>query len=171
LEKWLIWCDLNAEQDALEKLFEGRCVSIRGSTPGPKRLELEKAWREGDVPIMISKPLVFGFGMNWQHCSNMVFVGLSDSFEQVFQAIRRCYRFGQTRPVNVHMVTSSLEGAVSENIRRKEADFRKMVAEMVQYTKEITSESVRSADRDVTEYEPQIPIIIPPWLRSESVAS
>ncbi len=171
MEKWLIWCDLNAEQDALEKLFEGRCVSIRGSTPGPKRLELERAWRVGDVPILISKPLVFGFGMNWQHCSNMVFVGLSDSFEQVFQAIRRCYRFGQTKPVNVHMVTSSIEGAVSENIRRKEADFRKMVAEMVKYTKEITSESIRSADRDVTEYEPQIPIIIPPWLRSESIAS
>ncbi|CAM4183609.1 hypothetical protein L1N85_11315 [Paenibacillus alkaliterrae] len=171
MDKWLIWCDLNAEQDALEKLFEGQCVSVRGSTPASKRLEYEKAWREGDVPIMISKPLVFGFGMNWQHCSKMAFVGLSDSFEQVFQAIRRCYRFGQTKPVDVYMITTSLEGAVSENIKRKESDFQQMVGEMVKYTKEITSESIRSADRDATEYEPQRAIIIPSWLRSESFAS
>jgi hypothetical protein len=106
--------------------------------------------------------------MNWQHCADMAFVGLSDSFEQVFQAIRRCYRFGQTKPVNVHMITSSREGATAENIKRKEADFKKMVSEMVQYTKEITSESIRSAERDETVYEPETPIIIPAWLVSET---
>lgn len=171
MDKWLIWCDLNDEQDALELLFEGQCVSVRGSTPAAKRLEYEKAWREGDVPIMITKPLVFGFGMNWQHCNKMAFVGLSDSFEQVFQAIRRCYRFGQTKPVEVYMITSTLEGAVSENIKRKEADFRKMIGNMVKYTKEITSEAIRSAERESTEYVPCQQLIIPSWLRSETVAS
>lgn len=171
MKKWLIWCDLNAEQDALEKAFGDDCVSIRGTTPSKKRIEMERAWREGDVPIMITKPKVFGFGMNWQHCADMAFVGLSDSFEQVFQAVRRCYRFGQTRPVNVTMITSSREGATAENIKRKEADFRKMVSEMIVYTKEITSESIRSAERDSTEYEARTSIIIPAWLRSEKFAS
>lgn len=171
MDKWLIWCDLNDEQDALEELFEGQCVSVRGSTPANKRLEYEKAWREGDVPIMITKPLVFGFGMNWQHCNKMAFVGLSDSFEQVFQAIRRCYRFGQSQPVEVYMITSTLEGAVSENIKRKESDFRKMIGEMVKYTKEITSVSIRSAERESTEYKPEQQLIIPSWLRSETLAS
>lgn len=171
MDKWLIWCDLNDEQDAIEKLFEGKCVSVRGSTPADKRLEYERAWREGEAPIMITKPLVFGWGMNWQHCNKMAFVGLSDSFEQVFQAIRRCYRFGQMKPVDVYMITSTLEGAVSVNIKRKEDDFRKMIGEMVKYTKDITAESIRSADRDVTEYKPGRKMIIPSWLRSESFAS
>jgi len=171
MDKWIIWCDLNAEQDALEEVFGADCVSIRGSTPNNKKIELERLWREGDVPILITKPQCFGWGMNWQHCSNMAFVGLSDSFEQVFQAIRRCYRFGQTRPVNVYMITSSREGATAENIKRKEADFRRMVAEMVRYTKDITSETIRQADRDVAEYEPARPLVIPSWLRSEQFAS
>lgn len=148
MHKWIIWCDLNDEQDALEKAFGADCVSIRGSTPNHKKIELERLWREGDVPILITKPKCFGWGMNWQHCADMAFVGLSDSFEQVFQAVRRCYRFGQVRPVNVHMITSSREGATAENIKRKEADFLKMVAEMVKYTKDITSESIRSTERE-----------------------
>lgn len=171
MDKWIIWCDLNDEQDALEEAFGDDCVSIRGSTPNHKKIELERLWREGDVPILITKPKCFGWGMNWQHCADMAFVGLSDSFEQVYQAVRRCYRFGQTRPVNVTMITSSREGATADNIKRKEADFRKMVSEMVQYTKEITSESIRQAERDVAEYEPVQPIIIPSWLRSERFAS
>jgi vacuolar-type H+-ATPase subunit H len=69
------------------------------------------------------------------------------------------------------MITSSLEGATAENIKRKEADFRKMVQEMVKYTQKITSESIRSADKDITEYEARTRIIIPDWLRSESIAS
>lgn len=170
-EKWLIWCDLNAEQDALEALFGSDCVSIRGDTPLKERIKLEQEWREGDVPVLITKPLIFGWGLNWQHCPNMIFVGLSDSFEQVFQAIRRCYRFGQIRPVNVHMITSSREGATAENIKRKETDFQNMVAEMVKHTQAILSETIRAAERDVTEYKATKPIIIPSWLRSESVAS
>jgi len=171
MHKWIIWCDLNDEQDALEKAFGNDCVSIRGATPNHKKIELERLWREGDVPILITKPKCFGWGMNWQHCADMAFVGLSDSFEQVFQAVRRCYRFGQTRPVNVTMITSSREGATAENIKRKETDFRKMVAEMVQYTKDITSESIRSTERDSTEYAAKISLMIPPWLRSEGIAS
>ncbi len=167
----MIWCNLNAEQDALEKVFEGLCVSIRGSTSAQQKIERERKWREEDVPILITKPVCFGWGMNWQHCSKMAFVGLSDSFEQMFQAIRRCWRFGQTKEVDVYIITAETEGAVLENIKRKEEDFRNMVAEMVLYTKDILSESIRSTEREVAEYKPEQRIIVPLWLRSEQIAS
>lgn len=169
-QPFLVWCDLNVESEMLSKAILD-AVEVKG---GDKSAHKEKAlldFAAGNIRVLVTKPSIAGFGMNWQHCADMAFVGLSDSFEQVFQAVRRCYRFGQTRPVNVTMITSSREGATAENIRRKETDFRKMVAEMVQYTKDITSESIRSTERDSTEYAANNPIRIPSWLRSEMIAS
>jgi len=166
-EKWLIWCDYNNEQEEMERLFGKRCVSIKGATPDEKRIEFERSWRLGDIPIFISKGSIFGAGMNWQHCSNMIFAGMSDSFENQFQSIRRCYRFGQTKPVNVYMVTSDLEGAVAANVKRKEADFERMQDEMSKYTREFVLENVRSAGRTQTEYKPTKDMVIPGWLRTD----
>jgi len=167
---FLVWCDLNVESEMLTKAIPG-AVEVKGSDKASHKEKALLDFAAGKIRILVTKPKIAGFGMNWQHCADMAFVGLSDSFEQVFQAVRRCYRFGQTSPVNVAMITSSREGATAENIKRKEADFRKMVAEMVQYTKDITSESIRSTERDVTEYTAKIPIRIPAWLRSEMIAS
>lgn len=132
-EKWLIWCNLNDEQNELEKAFGKRCVSVQGSTKPDKRLEYEQSWRLGDVPIMISKPSVFGFGMNWQHCARVIFVGLSDSYEQYYQAKRRVWRFGQASEVQCYIITSEAEGAVVQNIERKEADANKMATSMAEH--------------------------------------
>lgn len=167
---FLVWCDLNIESELLTAAIPG-AVEVKGSDKPAHKEKAMLDFAAGKIRVLVTKPSIAGFGLNWQHCADMAFVGLSDSFEQVFQAIRRCYRFGQTQPVNVHMITSSLEGATAENIKRKEADFRKMVAEMVQYTKEITSESIRSTERDVTEYDAKVPIILPSWLRSETFAN
>ena len=167
---FLVWCDLNVESEALAAAIPG-AVEVKGSDKPAFKEQAMLDFAAGKIRVLVTKPSIAGFGMNWQHCADMAFVGLSDSFEQVFQAIRRCYRFGQTRSVNVHMITSSREGATAENIKRKEDDFRKMVTEMVKYTKDITSEAIRSTERDVVEYEPQIPMIIPSWLRSEECAS
>ena len=109
--------------------------------------------------------------MNWQHCSKMAFVGLSDSFEQYFQAVRRCWRFGQVRPVDVHVIIAETEGAVVKNIKRKEEDAERMLAAMVDYTKEITKKNIKSTSRDTTEYVAGKPMKIPPWLGGESIAS
>jgi len=169
-QPFLVWCDLNVESKMLSKAIPD-AVEVKG---GDKSTHKEKAlldFAAGKIRVLVTKPSIAGFGMNWQHCADMAFVGLSDSFEKVFQAVRRCYRFGQTRPVNVTMITSSREGATAENIKRKELDFQKMVAEMVKYTKDITSESIRSTERDSTEYAAITPIRIPPWLRSETLAS
>lgn len=166
---FLVWCDLNAESELLTASIPG-AVEIKGSDKSTHKEKAMLDFAAGKIRVLVTKPQIAGFGMNWQHCSDMAFVGLSDSFEQVFQAIRRCYRFGQTRQVNVHMITTTREGATAENIRRKEADFRRMVEEMVRYTKDITSEQIRSTERDVTEYAACAPLITPSWLIEQKTA-
>ena len=167
MDKWIIWCNLNKEQDALEKAFGDQCVSVRGSTPHEKRVECVNAWQRGDIPIMISKPQVFGFGMNWQHCHNVVFVGLSDSFEEYYQAVRRCWRFGQKEQVNVYVITSEKEGAVVKNIKRKESDFEKMLSGMISETQELTKQNLKQTCHSIDEYNPKVEMTLPTWLKSE----
>lgn len=94
----------------------------------------------------------------------MIFVGLSDSYEMMYQAIRRCYRFGQENTVNVHIVTSAAEGAVKANVERKERQCAEMTAEMVKHTKEILEEEIRGTIRIVIPYNPQVEMKIPEWL-------
>lgn len=147
-EKWLIWCNLNDEQNELAKAFGVKCVSIQGSTPPEKRLDMEKAWREGDTPIMITKPSVFGFGMNWQHCHNAIFCGLSDSYEQYYQAQKRLHRFGQDHEVNCYIVTSEAEGAVLSNIQRKEQDADTMAYAMIEHMATIGQAGQTARQRD-----------------------
>jgi hypothetical protein len=92
--------------------------------------------------------------MNWQHCCDTAFVGLNDSFEQVFQAVRRFWRFGQTKPVNVHFIAAETEGAVVANLQRKEADAARMIAAMVANMADITSVDIKGQSRDKAGYVP-----------------
>lgn len=94
-----------------------------------------------------------------------------NSFEQWYQAIRRCWRFGQTRPVHCHVITSELEGAVLENLRRKEADARVLAEEMRRYTAAIVQENVRGAERESDAYDPKVEMRIPAWMRSDRSAA
>ncbi|ABO49726.1 helicase domain protein [Desulforamulus reducens MI-1] len=169
-DTWLIWCDLNDESDALTKAIEG-AVEVRGSHKPAYKEKAMLDFAAGDIKRLVSKSSICGFGMNFQVCNRMAFVGLSDSFEQIFQAIRRCWRFGQTKPVDVYIITAETEGAVLENIKRKEQDFKNMVDEMVRYTQGILSESIRSSEREMTKYNAEKHLIIPEWLRSEPIAS
>lgn len=162
---FLVWCDLNLESELLHKAIPGS-VEVKGSDKPAHKVKAMNDFARGEIRVLITKPSIAGFGMNWQHCADMAFVGLSDSFEQVFQAIRRCYRFGQDQHVNVHMITTNREGAVAENIKRKEKDFQFMIAEMVPYTKQIVAGTTQSLKRDVTEYAPTETMIIPNWLQA-----
>jgi DNA modification methylase len=119
-EQWLVWHDLNDEGRDLTKLLKSKCVLIEGSTDDESRQIYEQSWRGGDVQTLIAKPGMFGFGLNWQHCHNLLYIGLSDSFEKWYHSVRRCWRFGQTHPVNVTVITSDAEISVVENVRRKE---------------------------------------------------
>ena len=90
-----------------------------------------KRQADGDTRVLITKPSMAAFGLNWQHCARMAFVGLSDSYEAYYQAIRRCYRYGQQRIVEAHVVLSELEGQIAQNIARKEREATAITAELV----------------------------------------
>lgn len=141
---FLVWCNLNTESEALVKMIHG-AVEVKGSDTPEEKEDAMIGFTEGKIRVLVTKPSIAGFGMNWQHCSDMAFVGLSDSYEQFYQAIRRCWRFGQKRQVEVHIITATTEGAIVENIRRKENDATKMAERMVEHMKEINSQELHGA--------------------------
>lgn len=161
------WCNLNAESEALAAAIPG-AVEVRGSDKEEEKENKLKAFSRGDIRVLVTKPTIAGFGMNWQHCSETGFVGLNDSFEQVYQAIRRFWRYGQTKPVNVHFVAASTEGAVLENLRRKEADAEAMGAAMVANMADLSSELVHATVREEDPYNPTVPVAMPHWLTTEA---
>jgi len=150
-EPWLVWCDLNAEGDALTRLIPG-AVQVSGSDTPEHKSQAMLDFAAGAIRVLVSKPSICGFGMNWQHCPNEAFVGLSDSYEQYYQAIRRVYRFGQTRPVHIHLFTSEAEGAVVTNIQRKEQEARRMAEEMVNEMRDLNTAALHGAERQVADY-------------------
>lgn len=159
----IIWCDTNYEADLLKSLLP-EAVEIRGQESDRAKEEKLSGYSNGDYKILISKPSIAGFGMNWQHCNQMVFAGLSFSFERLYQAIRRCYRFGQERPVHVHVILADTDTAVSSAIARKAADFDLMQAGMAEAMREGTMEEF---GRDVlrTAYTKTGRIELPEWLQ------
>lgn len=150
-EPWLIWCNLNAEADAVRRLIPG-AVEVRGSDTREKKEGALLGFASGEIQILVTKPKIAGHGMNWQHCARVVFVGLSDSYEQFYQAVRRVWRFGQERPVKCYIVTAETEGEVLRNVRRKEAAAAEMAAEMLTHTRAITEENVRGTHRMEADY-------------------
>lgn len=161
-EQWLVWCDLNAESEELTKLIDG-AVEVKGSDKAEHRSSAMMGFSMGLHHCLVTKPSIAGFGMNWQQCHNMIFTGLSDSYEQYYQAVRRCWRFGQTQPVNVYIIISSREGCVKENIERKEHDCAQMHAAMIAQTKEITKKELQSTCRIATPYQPASAMSLPHW--------
>lgn len=152
-EAWIIWCDLNRESEALTKAIPG-AVEITGSDTPEHKTQAMLDFAQGRIRILVSKPSICGFGMNWQHCANVAFVGLSDSYEQFYQAVRRCWRFGQMRPVNVHIITAETEGAVVKNIERKEEQARQMMDNIVQHMAGLSLDI--GAERDEMTYREDI---------------
>lgn len=161
-EQWLVWCDLNAESEELHTVINDS-FEIKGSDKQQYKIDTMIDFSNDEIKCLITKPKIAGFGMNWQQCHNMIFVGLSDSYEAYYQAVRRCWRFGQENEVNVYIIISAREGAVKENIERKELDAKKMQDEMVKLTKEITKKNLEKTQRIMTEYNPTIEIVLPEW--------
>jgi hypothetical protein len=150
-EPWMIWCNLNIESQAVSKAIP-QCIEVTGSDSTEHKEWALLGFANGEFDHMCSKPSIAGWGMNYQHCSNVVFLGLNDSFEQFYQAVRRCWRFGQTREVHCHIVTSDLEGAVVENIQRKEAQAQEMAENMVKQMHSINEQNIRRQTRQEDEY-------------------
>lgn len=150
-EPWLIWCNLNIESQTVTGMIPG-AVELTGSDPMEFKESTMLGFSDGAPRILVTKPSIAGFGMNWQHCPNVAFLGLSDSYEQFYQSIRRCWRFGQTKEVNCHIVTSDIEGAVVANIQRKEEDADRMAKEMVSHMHDLNEAEIRGTVRTMDEY-------------------
>ncbi len=156
-ESWAVWADTNYDQDAVSALLPG-CIDVRGSDkPKEKADSLLRFVDEGGV--IVTKPKIAAMGLNWQHACRMVFVGGSYSYEAFYQAVRREWRFGQTRPVNVHVVMAATEMAMWHAIHRKSAQHEKMKEKMYAASKKA---AMRFSNRD--SYTPQHTAPVPRWL-------
>ena len=131
-DQWLLWCGLNEESAALAKAIPD-AVEVQGSDSYAEKVGAVQAFVRGDIRVLVSKLKILGYGMNFQHCSRMAFVGISDSYEQYYQGIRRCWRYGQTKPVHVSIVVSEAERMVVENVKRKEAAAADLSANLLKH--------------------------------------
>jgi hypothetical protein len=113
----VVWCHMNAEGNELVKVIPG-AQQIAGSTPDEKKLELYEAFQSGQLRVLVIKPKIGAWGLNWQHCNHVVSFA-THSYEQYYQSVRRCWRFGQRRPVQLDLIATEGEARVLANMRRK----------------------------------------------------
>ena len=150
----VVWCHLNAEGDLLEKLIPNS-KQVKGSQKDEQKEEILNAFSDGELPVIITKPKIGAWGLNWQHCNHMTFFP-SHSFEQFYQGVRRCWRFGQTNPVTVDIVTSEGESGVMKNLERKAEAAQKMFEMMVGFMNDAIKIN------DMTNYDKKVRL--PNWL-------
>ncbi len=130
-ESWVVWVDTNDEADAMTaRLPKDETVEVRGSQSPDEKEEKIVAFSEGRARIIVSKSSITGYGLNWQHCARQAFIGLTFSYESYYQAVRRSWRFGQKRPVHVHVACADTERAIFETVTRKAGDHEKMKKQM-----------------------------------------
>jgi hypothetical protein len=132
-EQWIVWCGLNDEAAAVVRELGDQAVNVEGSWQPDAKAEALEYFQDGDVRVLVTKPSIAGFGMNFQNAARMAFLGLNDSYEAYYQAIRRCWRFGQSRPVHAHVVVSEVEQQIVANVQRKEADAQRVTRELVRH--------------------------------------
>lgn len=164
-EQWLVWCHTNDEADLLRKAIP-ESVEVRGSDNMLRKEDAINGFIDGSVKVLITKPSIAGAGLNLQHCARMVFVGLDDSFEQMYQAVRRCWRFGQSCEVHSHIISAESLGAIKQNIQKKESQMEEMQAAMVSHMR-AAMDVGGQLETQKTEYAPAIDTVIPAWLTSE----
>jgi DNA modification methylase len=128
-EPWIVWCNTNDESEQLAASIPD-AVEVKGSDTAKQKEERIDAFTEGRARVIVTKAGIAGYGLNWQHCRNVAFVGLSYSFEDFYQALRRSYRFGQTQEVNAYIVQASTEGAILKTIQRKIEQHKEMQERM-----------------------------------------
>lgn len=164
-EPWVVWCDLNAEGDALQAAIPGS-VQIAGADSVEVKESRLQFFAEGKTRVLISKPSICGWGLNWQHAARMAFVGVTDSYEAYYQAVRRCWRFGQTRDVHVHIFASKAEGAIVANLRRKEREAGQMAESLSAETRDAVMQEVTGLTRQTNQHNAGRQVAVPTFLRA-----
>jgi superfamily II DNA or RNA helicase len=161
---WLVWCDLNKEGDELTKAIDG-AVQISGADSVEVKEAHIAKFLAGEIRVLVSKPSILGWGLNFQHCRNMAFVGVTDSYEAYYQAVRRCWRFGQTSAVHVHIFASKAEGAVVANLKRKERDAGVMAADLSAETRDAVMQEVTGMERETNTHLSVHRVAVPSFLK------
>lgn len=163
-EPVLVWCELNAESEAVRAAVPD-AVEVAGSDSPEVKAERLLGFAAGRYRVMVTKPSIAGFGLNWQHCARMVFIGASHSYEATYQAVRRCWRFGQKRPVDVHTIYADTEGPVIANLRRKERDADRLSSEVVKHMQTFQRDAMASAAKQWDAYAPAKAMEVPSWCK------
>lgn len=145
--QWIVWCGLNDEASQVAKAIPD-AVNVDGSMSPDDKAEALESFQDGTIRVLVTKAQIAGFGMNFQQCHQMVFVGLSDSYESYYQAVRRCWRFGQTEPVDAHIVVSNLERQIVDNVRRKENEASVTTEALIRYSNVRNPDDRDAAVRD-----------------------
>jgi hypothetical protein len=161
---WLLWCDRNIESECLKKMVNG-AKQISGSDSHEYKINTILGFINKDIKRLVTKPSIAGFGLNLQHCNKVIFVGLSDSYEQFYQAIRRCWRFGQKNIVDCYIITSSIEGAVVANIKRKEEQAAKIADGMIKHMQNINKINIKGISDNNVKYNAKMEMELPNWLK------
>lgn len=165
-DPWVVWCDTDYEADELAKRIPD-AVEVRGSMKDSKKVMHIDQFSLGIARVIITKPEICGFGLNWQHCHHTAFVGVSYSFERFYQAIRRLWRFGQVNEVQCHVVNSLAEQVVWRAVKRKEQEHRLMKRSMAGAMLEAQMELVRGKTR-VAAYQATERIVLPGFLKARA---
>ena len=157
-EAWVIWCDTDYDADALKAIMP-TVNEVRGSMSIDVKEDRLTAFSSGESKTILTKPTIAGYGLNWQHCARVIFLGLSFSYENYYQAIRRCWRFRQRRPVEVHVICADTEAAIWDVVSRKSADHERMKVEM-------TAAMARAFQTSevLSTYAPDVAAQLPAWL-------
>jgi hypothetical protein len=131
-EPWVVWCDTDYEADAILSALKGSpsIVEVRGSHTVERKEDSLVAFVDGSARVLVTKPSVCGFGMNFQHCARTAFAGRSFSYESWYQAVRRFWRFGQTRPVECHVIVAEGEDQIGRVLDRKSSEHAGMKTAM-----------------------------------------
>lgn len=163
-EPWLVWVGQNAEGAAMQAAIPGS-VNVEGNQSPEDKADALMRFVAGEIRVLITKPSIAGFGLNFQHCARMVFVGLGDSYEQYFQAIRRCYRFGQQRTVHAYIVLTEPEETIYQNVLGKEREAQITAAELVKHVGAFARAEIGQARQQIG-YSPAVPMRLPEWLEA-----
>ncbi len=150
-DQWIIWCDFNAESEMLTKSIPD-AVEVKGADSPDHKEKSLLAFSRGEIRVLVTKPSIAGWGMNWQSCHNVAFCGISHSYEQFYQAIRRCWRFGQKSAVNVHVVIGEKEKAVLDNVQRKESEVSLLWDNAVKSMKAMQAQNINDNEKQEAFY-------------------
>lgn len=170
-EQWIVWTGRNDESTAMaegvaDALPGATVAEVVGADDADYKAEQLAAFAAGDVQVLVTKPSIAGAGLNFQTCARMVFVGLGDSYEQYYQAIRRCWRFGQGRPVDVHIVVSDAEAVIVQNVRAKESVARATTDGLIAAIAAENRRELYAGTSKGDSYEPTRTLTLPDWIRS-----